>query len=630
MQMRTSEERHARAIDFRTGLPLEELPTIPDFLSLDSGARITMDDSIHHAIAFGSTGTGKTADFILPGLKSHFQAGHAGLIVDVKGTLRGLVSPLAGRTGRSDDIVEIGTSPSAMPINILDNMEAAEFYDFCVPLMTSSFMAASHNMDFHITGAAFARDCFQLLKWLAPEHPELTPNLIRIYEMMRDPAKATNIFEYFRQTRTLTDDQKAFASLVDSAQFHPLSQTKEKLKRAGTNHFEQMSYNSHMMVNVLRTLLEAPGIRGKFCQPKASGLDFAPLLKQGKIIALHFSLDTGSMGSIIARMVIDAFYKTIYENGLTLPIRTFVCIDEFAEVSDLSRRKYSDASYAALAREYSSCFMAAAQSAASLIKRAGEYAVREFLSNCNTKVFFFTDDVFTRSLAKAYDEDIDLIYLKPREVFAIRYDSASGKREWGLDGLSKAYASVVGLVPEKGRPWEGEIPAARPLAVIAEELCPDGQEKGVEKRKWMSRTSIRREPTPDDPLIKTFPSIFAEGAHVEIPVGWRYRVRKAIQAYLDMGLSRKIIDIHVTGGNSLTADDEDEGHGSTSSITSISLLRRLLAKAVNGYCASCGAQVEQDGSVVDDDDDDDWDSRPYRHSLCPICDKCAARYALDD
>jgi type IV secretory pathway TraG/TraD family ATPase VirD4 len=57
-------------------------------LRFDSGNSITFEDARHHMLVMGTTGSGKTASVVLPALSRLIEAGHCGVIIDVKGNLR--------------------------------------------------------------------------------------------------------------------------------------------------------------------------------------------------------------------------------------------------------------------------------------------------------------------------------------------------------------------------------------------------------------------------------------------------------------------------------------------------------------------------------------------------------------
>ena len=88
-------------------------------LRFDSGNHITFEDARHHMLVMGTTGSGKTASVVLPALFRLIEAGHRGIIVDIKGNLRDQARAFARQCGREADLVEFGSASSATPLNLL-------------------------------------------------------------------------------------------------------------------------------------------------------------------------------------------------------------------------------------------------------------------------------------------------------------------------------------------------------------------------------------------------------------------------------------------------------------------------------------------------------------------------------
>lgn len=384
-------------------------PTLPApapetlLLQFDSGAGITFQDSVYHLLTLGTTGSGKTQSAMLPALKRHIERGNSGIVIDVKGNLRSAVRTIANGYGRGDAVVEFGTAPTATPVNLLATMTPADFYNFCITLLKANCDGQSSNFDFHAKGAGMAKDCFRLLRWLAERQPEFAPSLPLILEMFSNHIQATTLFEYFAGgLAEPTQEQSDFISHIKCSNFHVLNQTAEK--QSDLTQSQQVSYNTTMLINALKEFLDVPRIAEKFCASGAGGIDMGSLLREGKIICLRLDPQAGQVGVNIGRQLLNAYYESVYMRGTEAvkgrATQDFVFIDEFQDVADLSPGRFSDANFLAQAREFGVAFMAATQSISALINRGVfSTAAEAFVSNCNNKVFFFSDDLLTQAVA---------------------------------------------------------------------------------------------------------------------------------------------------------------------------------------------------------------------------------------
>ena len=65
---------------------INAFPVLPEeacLLRFDSGYGITFEDAVHHLLIMGTTGSGKTADAVLPDLLRLLQGGPSGLVGDI-------------------------------------------------------------------------------------------------------------------------------------------------------------------------------------------------------------------------------------------------------------------------------------------------------------------------------------------------------------------------------------------------------------------------------------------------------------------------------------------------------------------------------------------------------------------
>ena len=137
----------------------------PVLLAFDDGQHITMGDAANHTAAFGTTGSGKTSSVIIPMIKPLLENGLSGLILDIKGNFIDKVKALAHLCGRENDIIELGTGPEALPVNLLHNMPKHQVDDLLKTLTLKGGMAHSHNISFYLSGVQAGN---QLLRCAGP------------------------------------------------------------------------------------------------------------------------------------------------------------------------------------------------------------------------------------------------------------------------------------------------------------------------------------------------------------------------------------------------------------------------------------------------------------------------------
>lgn len=633
-------------------------------LAFDSGKYVSFADALSHTLVFGTTGTGKTRSVAGPAIGAHILAGHGGLIIDAKGNLIDFVRSFAAKAGRSVEVLEYGTFPSAIPVNIISKMTPALFYDFCFDIMRSSYNGNSHNEDFHMKACSIARDCFEFLQFMQKRIPECEPTLPLILEMFCNPRKATEIFEIFANDMADKDskEEQALIGLVRNSQFHVLSQTEKKLRNAGNTHHEQCSYYTQTIQAVLKSWLATPGIKEKFCANGYGSIDMDKHYLSGKIVVLRFGAGCGTVASRLARGVINSFYEVVYLLGLQSKRESFVCIDEFQEVADLSSGRFSDVNFISMAREFRTGLIAATQSAASLINRSvNREGVESFISNCNNKIMFFSDDLVTREIAKRYDPDVDLIDLQPGQAFTVQYDSASRQHHWGNETLNKSFNDFMAMEKSTCKeviPTESNNPDLEEILQSVKAFLKEEKDNGKENNAMKSETtgyertetqlpkssmrrgtSFREEVEKEEPSIleQKFPEIFTTYPAISVPTGWMEYTEKALEMYRSLGFTTRIASIRLNGLNHLEAEGNRRG-------TEIRILNQLL-KMTGNLCMECGETLKSTEKMPEpdtsDDDDLEWDdvrstdSSEIYDSLgneeqIGICEKCLDKHGLKE
>lgn len=568
----------------------------PDWIiRFDSGETIGVEDAKRHIGIFGSTGTGKTASCVYPIIHRHIELGHPVVMIDIKGVMRAKIRGMARAAGREADYIEFGTSPSSTPLNIISGLEPGGFNAFLMGMLEQAIKGRTGNQDFHFKAVRMATDCYQLLCWLAERDTRYAPTFSLISEMFAEPAMAAEMFSSFTKQADLTEEQRQFVATVKGRLFHVLNQTSEIQKRASSTHSEQCAYYTQMIDATLREMLDSPGIREKFCDPDADGVDFFSIFLGRKICVINFRPETGPIGARLARHLLASAYATIYRMGPGLGTK-LICVDEFHEVADLSGNRYSDSNFIALAREFDTSFVCATQSANAL-RAAGhdDAAVSAFISNLNTKLFFHTEDPFTREIAAAHDPDTDLAALPPHEAFAAWYD---GEYRKGIRQLDQMYNYTRGIEPVQFK-LKANLDKA-----VKEDTSP----------------AVERQASPRlccSPLFRKFRNLFTEEPSIHVPVGYFPYVERVLAFFSDLQLGLRLKSLRMTAAGNIWAESEGKP-------SELEMLNEWL-KPTMYLCVRCGEPLpvrvrqRKDGSLSI--------KKTIRTEM--LCSACADRYLPD-
>lgn len=644
-------------------------------LRFDSGRGVSFADATHHVLVTGSTGSGKTASVILPSLARLFAEGHGGLLIDIKGNLRGNARKLAAEYGREADLVEVGCGPEAMALNLLEGKSRFEMYDFFEDIMLQSFQGQSHNLDFHVKGVSIAVDCGQVLAYLRALDPRFIPCVSTIADMINDYQSSRLLFRLFMEKvfDPANEEHARFVSNVTNNRFNVLKERKDEQRGgASATTEEQMTFNLHAIRTALKTFMDAPGVAAHFSSPGAPGLDMRPLLRDGRIILLRFDPNTGPIGTRLARALVNSFYAAVCETGLARPADKyyFICIDEFQEVADLSANRYSDVNFIAQAREFGCIFLASTQSMAALINRGASLAaVEAFVANCNQRIMLYSDDPLTQEMARRYDGGMFLNNLDAGHAFVVRYDQTLRQHVQSLETLDTGYLNACAVLDRQPEMERGEsMPPPAPagslyeLAGIARKLLGEEAEKkspprifpttshdaataakpappfAEDSRPRRSRQPVDKSRRPADAgpvlervnapgaiLLANYPDYFDEDVEIAIPAGWLGYVGHAFDAFSRLGLPVKISRIRISDGV-LRAYDASSGYRHSNG--AISALNSLLEPTC-GLCMLCGSPTGRQStpkaciSFADDSEDDAPEGSPH-----PLCSKCQKNLGL--
>lgn len=612
-------------------------------LRFDSGNGVSQADASHHMLVMGTTGSGKTASVVLPVLQQLIAAGHCGLVVDIKGNLREQTRTLARHCGREADVVEYGTAPTATPLNLLQGMTMHEVRGFLEILTMQHFQGDSNNKDFHMKGVHQASDCIQLLHYAAVKNEALAPSLGLLAEMLDDTELAAGLFTLFMKSAYDAADieQRRFVQRVKSNEFHILGYSADKARKS-TNYLEQVNYAIQAVRIALASFTDAPGVMRGFASHAAQGAAMRRLLQEKKIVLLRFGPDTGPIGAQLARMMLQEYYKAVFADGLSMPegCYSFTCLDEFQEFADLSAGRFSDTSFIAQAREFHSIFLASTQSVSALVNKGrSPAAVGAFISNCNTRIVFYSDDINTQQLAAQYDPTARLNNLHSGEAFVVQYNTETRKHRFGLESLQRAYATTQNVLQQSCHqrvapaPDGQDMPPPSLFAIVEQERAkhesqnpkpsPEVMElpggiKGETMRKHLaykaqgfgakqqeSVEDVKVQPAKAEVpcpaeveaarLLQRYPQFFSSSPDlcVLVPMGWLEYTEKALHTFAHTGFPLNIVFMSERRGALVVHSMLPTGL-TERQISAYQMGERFLDSLLEGtryLCPLCGAHI---------------------------------------
>lgn len=478
-------------------------------LRFDSGNGISRAEGCHNTAIMGSTGSGKTTSGILPIADATLQAGFGGLILDVKGNLTDHVRRLAECCGRGPDIVEFGSGPCAVPVNLLAHMDMTEVHDFFKTLATREFAAQSVNMDWHLKGVRVAADCVEALRYGHGKFPAIPTDIGAVESLLNDHALAAKLFKVLKDfVLNPTDRQHdRFISMIEHEQFHVLSFDPKKTSGGNSNYAEQTTWRLGSIRNGLDAFRKASGILRNFAAPNGGGIDLKRLIYDEKrIVVLRFDVGAGAIGPSLSRHILERFYQVTYENGLRLPANehTFMIADEAQEIVDLSpSNKMNDNAFAAKAREFKVIQVIATQSVAALSSRgASQTAVCEYMNNFNNRISMYCDDPLTQDMAMRHMPDVSLTRLGPGQCVVTRFDMETRRHVASVESLQQAHDAMLEVLHQPESQREGDMkqtfaeaepePAAPDLSETLSTIGAEvGQARAASKREEKAKGESR-------------------------------------------------------------------------------------------------------------------------------------------
>jgi hypothetical protein len=601
---------------------VEIQPAEDAIIRFDSGISISRAEACYNTLVLGSTGTGKTTSVILPAIGNLIEKGHGGLVIDIKGNLTDQVRLLAKNRGRSEDIVELGSGPSALKIDLLNGLTISQIRELLNIVATFQFGNLTQNLDWHTKGVNIATECVILLKYLHENNRGIQANLKSLVDILNDWPLAARLFEFFK--KNVFDDknkeQKDFIKRITSDNFNPMIYNE---KKGGNNTYnEQTTWRLTAIRNGLTEFLHNPAIVRNFAASGES-LDVSNLIyKQKKIVVLKFDGASGQVGAWLSRYFLGTYYKSVFEHGLKLGDNeyTFFVGDEFQEFCDFNpANRYNDNSFASKAREFKNISIMVTQSISSLQSRgAGGAAVLEFLNNVNNRILFYCDDPISQDIARRYNEAIFLNELEPGKAFVIKFDAKTRRHlqytetvQSSHDMLKKELADIQGdcennfeevvetsslemileTLEEKNKQEEPkmavlDIPKIPGRIVSRRRFNEDDYEEHEQLQKMKVPENMER-------TVERFPQFFKTArkggrVSIQVPNGWINALESALTAFERTRLEIDICNLVVRDGGWLCLG--------MSNSANVSILDGFL-EITSQLCPICGNMIQNKGKV---------------------------------
>ncbi|MCR5259152.1 MAG: hypothetical protein K6E40_13470, partial [Desulfovibrio sp.] len=413
-------------------------------LRFDAGETVGIADLLHVCLVLGTTGSGKTTSVLLPAVDGLIGRGFGGLVVDVKGSMTPAVRAIAAKHGRGNDVIEIGPHESSTPVNLLAGATAQDASALFRALFMSHAAADERNQSFHTSGLAQAVDAWQILSRRCRDTGEPF-SLAAFNRLLNEPEFAVGVFAAFRASKNLAPAEQELARRIAGASAHVIPADAKTCSHRVWR--EQVTYDMNAVRTGLRLFRASPGLEERFFAAGGAPLDMARwIYDERRIVVLRFSPATGEAGAGIARHALRRYYAAVYARGLGMPKgeATFLCIDEFQDVvSTDPADNLNDASFIAKVREFNCATLLGTQSAVALAQRAhhGLSDVQSILGNCNVRIFMYSDEPETVSLAPAGEAPLD--ELGPGQAVLVHYDAAARTHRHSTTGVNNMHARLA-------------------------------------------------------------------------------------------------------------------------------------------------------------------------------------------
>ena len=448
-------------------------------LQFDSGRILSFDNATRNIAVLGQTGAGKTESSVIPAIRSLLAAGFGGVILDIKGNLRDSVRAAAASCGREDDIIEIGSAPSAAPVNILQGVKPHVREELFMTLTNHNVSNETNHHYWTDKGGKAAADVAYVAASIAHISPDchfsrqFTPTLQLVDAALCNFTLARGLYAYFKFELNIIRekyknkipqfivDADHFCCSVESDSFHVFLTSEGKSKGFASDYDNQVTWRLNNLVLRLAQLKNTHDILHKFSAINATAvpLDFRQLIyRQKKVVLVHFSIDCGLAGELISKIIKERYYQSVLQNGLNLPdgAYTFMVGDEFQEIVDVNPNlRLNDKAFFGMSRQFHNINMIATQSVASLFDKGTKSAIGALLANCTHKIMLQSSDPITMNWASGFRPDAKFLRTLKRGQCLVESLDEDGTVISKGDGLNAAYASVKDILQQANK---GESP----------------------------------------------------------------------------------------------------------------------------------------------------------------------------
>lgn len=418
----------------------------PSLYEFDEGGTLSFDEGTHGVLVIGGVGRGKTASFMLPMASALIESGLPGFIIDIKNNFTGQIRKLTKAAGREDDIIEIGTHPTATPVNLMAGLGIDEMQQMIESLLLSG-REHSSNIDWLHKGVRILADMAILLRFVSQIDMRFTPSFVLLDRCVNDFAFARSVFEMYLKRVYDKDDfkQRSFVSRVRSSAFHILT---DKAKRPSQKYDEQLGYQLYGPRTMLGTITSDDSLCSNLSDMNCTtGLNYRNLLKENKIIILRFKHTQGYVAKLLARYIKEKFYADVYrtlDNG-EQPKQCFVMADEFQDVINVAPDNvFDDFSWFSKAREFGCINIVATQALSSLYGNSYQHdQVNALVANCSTKIVLQNDDPAADKFFRHFcGIEKTLAQLGPSEALVTRFDLSSRKQVVDTLHFAKSFKRI--------------------------------------------------------------------------------------------------------------------------------------------------------------------------------------------
>jgi ribosome-binding protein aMBF1 (putative translation factor) len=552
-------------------------------LRFDDGQSLSLAEAAHGGVlVIGGPGRGKTSGIITPAAQRLIEGGYAGLVMDVKNTFTPALRKLAASAGRQDDIIEIGSHPTATPVNVLSGLDA-DALDRALHDFIAGRLQHTQNFDWTLKGVRLCCDCARVLLLLAREDPRFAPSFALLDRMTSDYGFARKVFLRYREGAYDSADpaQAALVARVENEAFHLLNKRTEGYGKRETEWDMQLTWMLHAVRDVLGPLCASPVLMRNLSAPAGPELDFGRLVfQEGRILVLRFSCDCTAAGNLVARSLKERFYAAAYrrfDKAGADDRKVFCVMDEFQDILTLEDSSaLDDFSWVSKSREFGVVNLMATQSLSSLRKHRGRQAQADALvSICSAKLVLQSDDpALDAYMRSVFEMERPVAKLGRAEAALIKFALPERRQEVahvGFQHMHDATAALLEILPEP----EAFTPDK---AGDVGRLLADLAREAARPRKLVG---------PWEPLYKEYPEIVPEDpVMIFPPPAFLDAVRRLCAEIRRLLPGRRLLGLSFLNGELRPKFDEPVDDDT------MRLLNKFTADLLREYCAGCGRHGE--------------------------------------